>query len=84
MSPAEKKNMVRLDHPQLSITQQCRLVKLSRSSFYYAPVGIDAATLELMKAIDRVITKYPFFGSRQIAAFLHPKERLLATIVYAD
>lgn len=70
MSPTEKKEMVRRDHPQLSITQQCRLIKLSRSSFYYAPVGINADTLELMKAIDRVFTKYPFFGSRQIAAFL--------------
>ena len=28
------------------------------------------ATLELMKAIDRAFTKYRFFGSRQIAAYL--------------
>ena len=34
------------------------------------PVGIDADTLAVMKAIDRVFTKYPFFGSRQIAAYL--------------
>jgi putative transposase len=70
MSPAKKTAMIRRDHPDLSISQQCRLVKLSRSAFYYAPVGIDAATLTLMKAIDRVFTKYPFFGSRQIAAYL--------------
>jgi hypothetical protein len=70
MSPTKKKAMIRRDHPDLSISQQCRLVKLSRSAFCYAPVGIDAATLLLMKAIDRVFTKYPFFGSRQIAAYL--------------
>jgi len=46
--------MIRRDHPGLSISQQCRLVKLSRSAFYYAPVGLDAATLALMKAIGRV------------------------------
>jgi len=66
--------MIRGDHPDLSISQQCRLVKLSRSAFYYAPVGIDVATLALMKHIDRVFTKYPFFGSRQIAAYLRRED----------
>lgn len=70
MSPAKKKGLTRRGHPDLSISQQCRLVKLSRSAFYYAPVGINAVTLKLMKAIDRLFTKYPFFGSRQIAAYL--------------
>lgn len=70
MSPAKKKAMIHCDHPTLSISRQCRLVKLSRSAFYYAPVGTDEATLELMKTIDRVFTKYPFFGSRQILAYL--------------
>ena len=62
--------MIQRDHPKLSISQQCKLVSLSRSAFYYAPVGIDADTLEMMKEIDRVFTKYAFFGSRQIAAYL--------------
>lgn len=70
MSPAQKKALIRRGHEALSISQQCRLVKLSRSSFYYEPVGIDAVTLDVMKSIDRVFTKYPFFGSRQIAAYL--------------
>ena len=62
--------MIRRDHPQLSISQQCKLVSLSRSAFYYTPVGIGTATVSMMKEIDRVFTKYPFFGSRQIAAYL--------------
>lgn len=70
MSPAEKKSMVRADHPSLSVSAQCRLLKLSRSSVYYTLVGIDPATLAVMTRIDRVFTAYPFFGSRQIAAFL--------------
>jgi putative transposase len=45
-------------------------VQLSRSAFYYTPVGIDTDTLAMMKEIDRVFTKYPFFGSIQIAAYL--------------
>ena len=56
--------------PRVSISRQCKLVKLSRSAFYYTPVGIDADTLAMMKEIDRVFTRYPFFGSRQIAAYL--------------
>lgn len=70
MSPAKKRSMIQRDHPKLSISQQSRLVNLSRSAFYYTPVGFDADTLAMMKEIDRVFTKYPFFGSRQIAAYL--------------
>ncbi|OWU70478.1 integrase [Phaeobacter sp. 22II1-1F12B] len=70
MSRAKKRAMIQRDHPDLSISQQCKLVQLSRSAFYYTPVGIDADTLAMMKEIDRVFTKYPFFGSRQIAAYL--------------
>ena len=70
VSPAKKRAMIQRDRPELSTSQQCKLVQLSRSAFYYTPVGIDADTLAVMKEIDRVFTKYPFFGSRQIAAFL--------------
>ena len=70
MSPGKKRAMINRDHPKLSISQQCKLVSLSRSAFYYTPAGIDADTLSMMKEIDRVFTKYPFFGSRQIAAYL--------------
>jgi len=92
MSPEQKKVMIRRGHPGLSISQQCRLMNPSRSAFYHAPVGIDAATLALMKAIDEVFTvftKYPVFGSRQIAAYLrrdgivagcHRVRRLMATM----
>ena len=62
--------MIRSDHPALSVSAQCRLLRLSRSSAYYAPIGIDPATLAVMKAIDKAFTRYPFFGSRQIAAYL--------------
>ena len=70
MSPEKKRAMICRDDRHLSISQQCKLVRLSRSAFYDTPVGIDAATLSMMKEIDRVFTKYPFFGSRQISAYL--------------
>ncbi len=76
MSPEKKRAMIKRGHPELSVSQQCKLVRLSRPAFYYTPVGINANTLAIMKEIDRVFTKYPFFGSRQIAAFLR-RERIV-------
>ena len=70
MSPAEKKSFIRRDHPDQSISQQCRLVRLSRSAFCCMAAGIGAATLDLMKQTDRVFTRHPFFGSCQSAAWL--------------
>ena len=70
MSPRERREMVVHDHEALSLSAQCRILKISRSSLYYQPVPVNDETLALMKAIDRVFTAYPFFGSRQIAAWL--------------
>jgi putative transposase len=70
MSPTERREMICKENTKLSLTRQCKLLKISRSSLYYASVGVNAKTLELMNEIDRVFTKYPFFGSRQIAAYL--------------
>ena len=39
MSRGERKAMIRRDHPGLSLSRQCRLLTISRSSFYYAPKG---------------------------------------------
>jgi len=70
MSPTEKKTMIARAHSNLSIIRQCEMLELSRSAFYYTPVGIDEETLVIMKAIDQAFTKYPFFGSRQLRAYL--------------
>jgi len=70
MRPSERKAMIRKDHAILSLTRKCKLLKISRSSVYYAPVGFDDATLKPMNEIDRVFIKSPFFRSRQIAAYL--------------
>ncbi|MFT4783550.1 MAG: putative transposase [Paracoccaceae bacterium] len=69
MSPSERKSMINRDRTDLSLTKQCKRLKISRSSQYYVPVGVTAETLELMNEIDRVFTKYPFFVSRKIAAY---------------
>ena len=66
MSRGERKAMVARDHPGLSLSRQCRLVSISRSSFYHEPKGESPATLALMRRIDGLFLKYPFYGSRQM------------------
>ena len=58
MSPSERREMIRKENTKLSLTRQCKLLKISRSSIYYAPVGVNAKTLKLMHEIDRVFTKH--------------------------
>jgi putative transposase len=67
MSRGERKAMIAPDHPDLSLSRRCRLLSISRSSFYYAPKGESPANLALMRRIDELFLKYPFYGSRQIA-----------------
>ncbi len=74
--------MIRKENTKLSLTRQCKLLKISRSSIYYTPVGVNAETLELMHEIDRIFTKYPFFGSRQIAAIYPSQGSLRVVIVF--
>ncbi len=69
MSPSKRREMIRKENTKLSVTRQCKMLKISRSSIYYTRVGFDPATIDLMHEIDRIFTKYPFFGSRQIAAY---------------
>ncbi len=66
MSRGERKAMIRRDHPDLSLSRQCRLLTISRSSFYYAAKGESPKNLALMRRIDELFLKYPFYGSRQM------------------
>ncbi len=67
MSRGERKAMIVRRHPGPSLSRQCRLLSISRSSFYYAPKGESLETLVLMRRIDELFLKYPFYGSRQMA-----------------
>ena len=52
--------------PQMSLSRQCQLVNLSRSSFYYRPKPPSEKDLSLMARIDEIYTDNPDFGSRQL------------------
>ena len=65
--------MIERGRPDVSITRQCQLVQVSRSSVYYVPKPITAEELELRRRIDEIYLEHPFMGSRQIVRMLARK-----------
>jgi putative transposase len=61
-----RKAMIAPSRCDLSLGRQCELVSISRSSFYYTPRGESAENLALMRRIDELFLRYPFYGSRQM------------------
>ena len=59
---------------ELSLSQQCELLGVSRSSQYYPPLGESALNLALMRRLDELSLAYPFYGSRQIVRHLAREE----------
>ena len=58
--------MVNPTDKKLSTVCQCSLLNISRSGFDYERHGVSNRNLEIMKAIDRIHTQYPFYGFRRI------------------
>lgn len=54
----------------LPVTRQCQLLSLSRSTVYYQPKSVSAEDLRLMRRIDEMHLKRPFYGSRRIRDWL--------------
>ena len=55
----------------MSIRQQCALLGLARSSYYYEPAAESEENLLLMRLLDEQYTRTPFYGSRKMTAWLH-------------
>jgi putative transposase len=53
--------------PKLSVRRQCELLRVSRSGLYYEPEPTTPEQLALMRRIDELHLKYPFYGSRKLA-----------------
>jgi putative transposase len=65
-----KRQMIDSIHTVLPISVQCRLLALSRSSYYYQLQPESELNLYLMDLIDQQYTKYPFYGARQMTKYL--------------
>ncbi len=70
MSRERRKSMIEPEHPGLSITRQCSLLEISRSSWYYEGLGESELNLTLMRLIDEQFLETPYYGARQMARYL--------------
>jgi putative transposase len=55
---------------ELPLSRQAALLRLGRSSLYYAPRAVPAADLAVMRRIDELHLNYPFAGARMLRDFL--------------
>jgi putative transposase len=62
--------MIDKDNNKLSISRQCRLLAVNRSTFYYNPKPINPEDLELMRRIDELYLNTPTAGSRTMRNYL--------------
>ena len=51
--------MVNSIDKEISVVEQCKLLSISRSSYYYKPKGPRAEDVELMKIIDEIKVELP-------------------------
>jgi putative transposase len=50
----------------ISLSRQCELLGLARSTYYYRRRGVSEDDLMCMRLMDEVFTKRPYFGSRRL------------------
>jgi putative transposase len=51
---------------ELAVKRQAQLLQLSRSSVYYVPRPLCERDLQLMRRLDELHLKWPFYGSRKL------------------
>jgi putative transposase len=48
--------------PELSVSRQCEILDLNRTGVYYTPRPVSDEDLILMRRIDELHLKHPFYG----------------------
>ncbi|MBV2352097.1 IS3 family transposase [Synechococcus sp. HK05] len=66
----ELRKLVDHEHPTISVSRQCALLGLPRSTLYYRPMPLRASTLRIMASIDAIYLEDPCRGSRRIVDYL--------------
>jgi putative transposase len=66
MSVPERRAMVERPGEDLSVRRQCALLNLARSGVYRPGPATCADDLAMMRRIDELHLKWPFYGSRRM------------------
>jgi putative transposase len=70
VSAPDRRAKLDRDHSQLSVRRQCAMLGVARSGVYRLPRPANDDDLVLMRRIDELFTRWPFLGSRRMAAML--------------
>ena len=70
MTTMEKRELISPEYINLSVSAQCKLIGLQRSSYYFKPKGESLVNQRLMKAIDRKFLECPFYGVERMTDYL--------------
>jgi len=73
MSIDEKRSHIEPGHPAVTISRQCELLDLQRSSYYRdvrCPCQETEENLLLMRLIDEEYMRHPFYGTRKMCGYL--------------
>ena len=62
---SERRAGIDIEH-RLAKTRRCELLEVARSSAYYRPAPVSARDLALMRLIDEIHLRWPFYGSRRL------------------
>lgn len=62
--------LIDADDGSMSISRQCELLSVCRSSYYYAPAPESPLNLKLMRLLDELHLERPFAGSRMLTGLL--------------
>jgi putative transposase len=57
-------------HDNLSLTLECALLSLNRTSLYYHPVPVSEEEAQIKHRIDEIHTEHPDYGTRRVTAML--------------
>lgn len=69
-SLSQKRDLIEMEHLQLSISRQCDLLSIHRSGLYYQPVGESEENLLLMRKLDEQYLLTPYYGVRRMTEWL--------------
>ena len=65
----ERKKLV-CSEEKISVRKQCKLLSISRGSYYFKPKGESCKNLEIMRLIDKHHLQHPYKGVLQMQDFL--------------
>ena len=70
-SISQRRDIVDKAHKKLSIKEQCRLMSIHRSGYYYQPKTESELNLELMALIDKHYMDHPYMGVPSMTQWLN-------------